>query len=55
MDGEKWVTPPGGSAGFDPGEDASKLFSYIFRLRWFRLRLDFKGRFVTCWAEGLLR
>ena len=55
LDGESWSSPPGGTAGYDPGENASKLFSYSFRLRWFRIRIDFKGEFVTCWAEGLLR
>lgn len=33
------------------------LFSYSFRLRWFRLRIEIDGTnpIVTCWAEGLLR
>lgn len=55
LDGETWSTPPGNAIGFDPGDGGTKLFSYAFRLRWFRVRVDFKGQFVTCWAEGLLR
>ena len=55
VDGETWTLPPGGTGGFDPGQGAVKSFSYAFRLRWFRLRVDFQGQFVTCWAEGLLR
>jgi hypothetical protein len=55
LDGEAWTSPPGTGNGFDPGESAAKTFSYAFRLRWFRLRIDFKGEFVTCWAEGLFR
>lgn len=55
LDGDSWSTPPGGTGGYDPGENASKMFSYAFRFRWFRVRVEFKGEFVTCWAEGLLR
>lgn len=57
LDGQEWVLPPGGAGGFDPGSlpGSLKNFSYAFRLRWFRLRVDFKGQFVTCWAEGILR
>ena len=54
-DGEKWVMPSGGSAGVDPGKETARMLSYAFRLRFFRLRIDFKGRFASCWAEGLLR
>lgn len=55
LDGDTWSSPPGGAGGYDPGENASKNFSYSFRFRWFRVRVDFQGDFVTCWAEGLLR
>ena len=55
LDGDTWTTPPGGSGGFDPGQNGSKLFSYSFRLRWFRMRIDFTGECVSCWAEGVLR
>jgi hypothetical protein len=56
LDGDTWSTPPGGlAAGYDPGENASKMFSYAFRLRWFRLRVAFKGECVPLWAEGMLR
>ena len=55
LDGDNWSSPSGGSGGYDPGENSSRLFSYAFRFRWFRVRVEFKGEFVTCWAEGLLR
>ena len=55
LDGERWVSPPGGTGGFDPGTNGTKMFSYAFRLRWFRLRIEFQGECVTCWAEGVLR
>ena len=55
IDGENWTLVPGGTGGYDPGENQRKSFSYAFRLRWFRLRIDFKGEAVNCWAEGVLR
>lgn len=55
LDGLSWTQPPGVGASIDPGKETLRLFSYAFRLRWFRLRVDFKGKYVTCWAEGLLR
>ena len=54
-DGERWVLPSGGGSGIDPGKEGTRMLSYAFRLRWFRVRIDFKGLLATCWAEGLLR
>ena len=62
LDAEHWVLGPSTPTGFDPAADdptltRPKLFSYGFRLRWFRLRVELGGTapVVTCWAEGLLR
>jgi hypothetical protein len=54
LDGQAWSSPAGGP-GIDPGENGTKSLSYAFRLRWFRLRLEVKTNFVSCWAVGLLR
>jgi hypothetical protein len=55
LDGESWTFVPGGAQGYDPGQNQRKSFSYAFRLRWFRLRIDFRGEIVNCWAEGVMR
>ncbi|MCE9637730.1 MAG: hypothetical protein K8T90_18680 [Planctomycetes bacterium] len=62
LDAEHWVLGPSTPTGYDPATDdptlvRPKLFSYGFRLRWFRVRVELGGTNpgVTCWAEGLLR
>lgn len=62
LDAENWVLGPSTPTGFDPADDdltltRPKLFSYGFRLRWFRIRIELSSTnpIVTCWAEGLLR
>ena len=62
LDGNNWVLGPSTPQGYDPGTDdptlqRPKLFSYAFRLRWFRVRVELGGTdpVATCWAEGLLR
>jgi hypothetical protein len=62
LDAEHWVLGPSTPTGYDPATDdptlvRPKLFSYGFRLRWFRIRVELGGLnpVVTCWAEGLLR
>lgn len=62
LDAENWVLGPSTPTGYDPATDdptlaRPKLFSYGFRLRWFRIRIELAGAnpVVTCWAEGLLR
>lgn len=62
LDAEHWVLGPSTPTGYDPATDdptlvRPKLFSYGFRLRWFRIRVELGGvdPAVTCWAEGLLR
>ena len=59
LDAENWVLGPSTPTGYDPATDdptltRPKLFSYGFRLRWFRLRVEPASN-VTCWAEGILR
>ncbi len=62
LDADHWVLGPSTPTGYDPGTDdptltRPKLFSYAFRLRWFRVRVELGGTdpVATCWAEGLLR
>jgi hypothetical protein len=62
LDAQNWVLGPSTPTGYDPASDdptlvRPKLFSYGFRLRWFRVRVVLGGTdpVVTCWAEGLLR
>ena len=71
LDTETWVLGPSTPAGFDPADAVTggdptfarpQLFSYAFRLRWFRMRFDLTGigaplagPMVTTWAEGFLR
>ncbi len=62
LDAEHWVLGPSTPTGYDPAIDdptltRPKLFSYGFRLRWFRIRIELSGTApgCTCWAEGLLR
>ena len=57
LDTDTWVRGPSAAEKFVIGENDLKFFSYNFRLRWFRLRIDVRGAnpIVTCWAEGLLR
>ena len=57
LDTQTWVLGPDTPAAIEINEGAIKLFSYDFRLRWFRLRVEIAGNqpIVTCWAEGLLR
>ncbi len=62
LDADTWVLGPATPTGYDPAVDdpgllRPKLFSYGFRLRWFRIRIVLGGTnpIVTCWAEGLLR
>jgi hypothetical protein len=57
LDAEHWVLGTSAPTEFEVPEDTPLLFSYAFRLRWFRLRakLDTTGGMVTCWAEGPLR
>jgi hypothetical protein len=62
LDAEHWVLGPSTPTGYDPATDdptltRPKLFSYGFRLRWFRIRIELSGTApgCTCWAEGLLR
>lgn len=59
FDAESWSlgsSPTGAGTAFTvlPG---TTLFSYDFRLRWFRLKVVLTGDapIVACWAEGLLR
>jgi hypothetical protein len=55
LDAEDWSLGP--SEAQPHALVGRKLFSYAFRLRWFRLRLAVTGSgpMVTCWAEGVLR
>ena len=57
LDTQTWVLGPDTPAAITIAEGEVKLFSYDFRLRWFRLRVEIAGDapIVTCWAEGLLR
>ena len=58
LDADKWVLGASIPTGIDLNADETKFFSYGFRLRWFRLRVQLTGAawpIVTCWAEGLLR
>lgn len=57
LDTLTWVLGPNTPSPFTILEDEVRLFSYSFRLRWFRLRVEVTGTdpIVTTWAEGLLR
>jgi hypothetical protein len=66
LDTLTWALGPSTPVGYDPADAATggdptfaspQLFSYAFRLRWFRLRIALTGSapIVTCWAEGSLR
>ncbi len=66
LDTETWALGPSTPVGYDPADETTggdptlakpQLFSYAFRLRWFRLRIETTGTapIFTCWAEGLLR
>lgn len=57
LDTETWVLGPSAPGPYVIGEAEIKFFSYDFRLRWFRLRVEVAGDepIVSCWAEGLLR
>jgi hypothetical protein len=58
LDGQTWVLGPGAASGVDLLGNDSRFFSYSFRLRWFRARMQLTGAaspIVTCWAAGLLR
>ena len=51
------VTVLGASApkGYRVKWGSTRVFSYGFRFRWFRLRVETESALVTCWAEGILR
>ena len=60
LDGETWVLGPSTPTGYDLNANETRFFSYGFRLRWFRLRVELRYTSVnwpkvTLWAEGLLR
>lgn len=57
LDCEHWVLGASAPEPVELKHGKSKLFSYGFRLRWFRLRLNCGPgtSLVTCWAEGILR
>jgi hypothetical protein len=64
LDGLRWFQGPATPRAYQIADDDPKLFSYGFRLRWFRIRVAFTyadgtpgpaSAIVTCWAEGLLR
>jgi hypothetical protein len=62
LDGLYWVQGPSAAKPWVIEADKTKLFSYGFRLRWFRLRVAItrespgpQNVILTCWAEGLLR
>ena len=57
LDCQTWVLGPSTPSGYAIGANEVKFFSYSFRLRWFRLRIELTGDWpiVTCWAEGVLR
>ena len=61
LDCEHWVLGASAPKPYTLKPNKPKLFSYGFRLRWFRLRVNVRGAAednvgaVTCWAEGILR
>lgn len=57
LDALTWVLGASSPTAHVIGDEETKLFSYSFRLRWFRVRIELAGTdpIVTCWAEGLLR
>jgi hypothetical protein len=60
LDGQEWVLGPSTPTGYELTAGEAKFFSYGFRLRWFRLKVEVtvvssSWPKVTMWAEGLLR
>lgn len=55
LDCQAWTLGAGAPKGTPIRWTKRKLFSYAFRLRWFRLRIEPTYGIVTCWAEGILR
>lgn len=57
LDTETWVVGPSTPQPYVVPAHDVRMFSYSFRLRWFRLKIEVTGAdpVVTCWAEGLLR
>lgn len=60
LDCENWVLGASAPKAIAVKPLKTKLFSYGFRLRWFRLRIELTSDdpaplLVTCWAEGILR
>jgi hypothetical protein len=60
LDCDSWSlgpNPTGLGTAFTVLPNTATLFSYDFRLRWFRLKIVLGGTepMVCCWAEGLLR
>ena len=57
LDAQTWVLGPSAPGAHVVAASEPRFFSYGFRLRWFRVRVDVEGDdpLVTCWAEGLLR
>ncbi len=57
LDGRTWVLGSSAPRPLEMQSAGTRFLSYAFRLRWFRLRVEFEGpdALVTCWAEGLLR
>ncbi|MCE9634251.1 MAG: hypothetical protein K8T90_00975, partial [Planctomycetes bacterium] len=62
LDCQDWVLGASAPRGITIPYTATRLFSYGFRLRWFRLRVEITAPgtgdvagLVTMWAEGILR
>lgn len=62
LDCQEWVLGASAPRGVTIPYSESRLFSYGFRLRWFRLRVEITAPgegsvagLVTMWAEGILR
>lgn len=57
LDGVAWSAGGTIPNGYQLVPNTVASFSYAFRLRWFRLRIEMYGSspIVTCWAEGILR
>lgn len=54
LDCIEWSQGPQSPKAIKVAGGTTKFFSYGFRLRWFRLRVEPASN-VTCWAEGILR